>query len=338
MIDIFPHDCPADAPSYPGSAQSRPLDRSRQAVLLMAYGSIESLDQVPAYYTHIRGGRAPSSEMLEELTERYRAIGGTSPLSGHTKRQRAAVEAELARRGLAVPVYAAMKHIEPFIPDEVQRLAGEGVTHIVALALAPHFSTMSACAYCHAVAEGRDRSVGRGAMQTFEIVRDWHDASAFIQALASATREAIGASVGAPHVVFTAHSLPRRILEVGDPYPELLRDSARLVAAQLGIPDSGWSFAFQSAGRTADPWLGPDLTDHLREVAARTSDVVVCPVGFVADHLEVLYDIDIEAQATARELGLRLVRARSMNDDPTFIAAIADVLEPRLAREPALSS
>jgi protoporphyrin/coproporphyrin ferrochelatase len=337
MSDLFPHECPADAPRYPGSGPGRPIDRSRQAVLLMAYGSIESLDQVPAYYTHIRGGRAPSPELLEELTDRYKAIGGTSPLSGHTKRQRAAVEAELARRGLAVPVYAAMKHIEPFIPDEVERLAGEGVTHIVALALAPHFSTMSACAYCHAVAEGRDRIAGRGRPVTFEIVRDWHDALAFVEALANATREAMAVSAGRamaagrPHVVFTAHSLPRRILDAGDPYPDLLRDTARLVAARLGIPDDGWSFAFQSAGRTAEPWLGPDLTAHLRELRAHTGDVVVCPVGFVADHLEVLYDIDIEAQATAREIGIRLVRARSMNDDPTFVAAIADVLEPRLA-------
>lgn len=338
MIDLYPHDCPADAPRYPGSGPGRPIDRSRQAVLLMAYGSIESLDQVPAYYTHIRGGRAPSPELLEELTGRYKAIGGTSPLSGHTKRQRAAVEAELARRGLAVPVYAAMKHIEPFIPDEVERLAREGVTHIVALALAPHFSTMSACAYCHAVAEGRDRGAGRGGGPTFEIVRDWHAAPGFIEALAAATGEAIARSEGRPHVVFTAHSLPRRIVDVGDPYPELLLDTARLVAARLGLAEAGWSFAFQSAGRTADPWLGPDLTDHLRGLAGRTSNVVVCPVGFVADHLEVLYDIDIEAQATARELGLRLVRARSMNDDPTFVGAIADVLAGRLAPEAALTA
>ncbi len=333
--DLYPHDCPADAPRYPDAGPGAPIDRSNEAVLLMAYGSIESLDQVPAYYTHIRGGRAPSPELLEELTDRYRAIGGTSPLSGHTERQRAAVEAELARRGRSVPVYAAMKHIDPFIGEVVEQLASGGTTHVVAMALAPHFSTMSACAYCHAVAEGRDAARECGRPITFEMVRDWHAEPAFIEALARATREALDAfPAGSPdvHVVFTAHSLPKKILGRGDPYPELLLETARLVAERLAIPDGRWSFAFQSAGRTADPWLGPDLTDHLARLARDGVDeVVVCPVGFVADHLEVLYDIDIEAQQLARDLGVRLVRARSMNDDPTFVSAIADVLERRLA-------
>ncbi|HEX8938875.1 MAG TPA: ferrochelatase [Candidatus Limnocylindrales bacterium] len=356
--DLYPHDCPADAPRYAVEAgaaaaiPARPIDRSRQAVLLMAYGSIASLDQVPAYYTHIRGGRAPSAELLEELTERYRAIGGTSPLSDHTEHQRAAVAAELHRRGLDVPVLVGMKHIEPFIGDVVERLAADGTTHVVAMALAPHFSTMSACAYCHAVAEGRDAAAAAGpAGLTFEMVRDWHAEPRFIRALAAATYEALDALWAAgssarsnvtwalgsrldTHVVFTAHSLPARILERHDPYPELLRETADLVASALGL--HAWSFAFQSAGRTADPWLGPDLTDHLRVLAAQgVREAVVCPVGFVADHLEVLYDIDIEAQAVAAELGLTLERARSMNDDPVFVAGIADVLERRLAPAPA---
>ncbi len=336
MTDIYPHDCPADAPRYPGTGDGPPIDRSRQAVLLMAYGSIESLDQVPAYYTHIRGGRVPSPELLAELTGRYRAIGGTSPLSGHTERQRAAVEAALRRRGLDVPVHAAMKHVEPFIGDVVGQLARDGVSHLVGMALAPHFSTMSACAYCHALADGRQAAAG-GRRPTFEMVRDWHAEPRFVEALARATGEALAALRAAapaadPHVVFTAHSLPRRILERGDPYPELLLETARLVAGSLG--PAAWSFAFQSAGRTADPWLGPDLTEHLRALAGQgIRAVVVCPVGFVADHLEVLYDIDIEARATADELGIRLQRARSMNDDPIFVEGIADVLQRRLAPE-----
>ncbi|MGZ6270126.1 MAG: ferrochelatase [Candidatus Limnocylindrales bacterium] len=349
--DIYPHDCPADAPRYAGSGDGPAIDRSRQAVLLMAYGSIRTLDQVPAYYTHIRGGRPPSPELLEQLTERYRAIGGTSPLSDLTERQRAGVEAALGRRGLDVPVYAAMKHIEPFIGEVVEQLAGEAITHLVAMALAPHFSTMSACAYCHAVAEAREAAAARGHHLTFEMVRDWHAEPRFIRALGAATWEALDVlwanrssertnvvrALGQKsdtHVVFTAHSLPARILERHDPYPELLRETADLVAQSLGLRE--WSFAFQSAGRTADPWLGPDLTDHLRELATRgVRDLVVCPVGFVADHLEVLYDIDIEAQSVARDLGLTVERARSMNDDPTFIAGIADVLQRRLAPAPA---
>ncbi len=340
MTDIYPHDCPADGPRYPDAPEGRPIDRSRQAVLLMAYGSIESLDQVPAYYTHIRGGRPPAPEQLEELLGRYRAIGGTSPLSGHTERQRAAVQAALRERGIDVPVYAAMKHIEPFIGDVVGTVARGGTTNIVAMALAPHFSTMSACAYCHAVAEGRDAAGAGGASLTFEMVRDWHDEPRFIEALAGATREALDRfpASAVPHVVFTAHSLPQRILERNDPYRDLLLDTARLAAERLSLGPDRWSFAFQSAGRTPDPWLGPDLGDHLGELASGGArDVVVCPVGFVSDHLEVLYDIDIEAQEAAHTRGIRLERARSMNDDPTFIAGIADVLARRLAVSEAAS-
>jgi ferrochelatase len=335
MTDFaFAHDCPADAPdAATGIADRDGLDRSRPAVLLMAYGSIDSLDQVERYYTHIRRGSPPPPELLEELLDRYRAIGGSSPLSGHTERQRAAVESELARRGHEVPVYAAMKHIEPFIGDVVRRIAADGVTHIVAMALAPHFSTMSICAYCRAVDEARrdaDRPV------TYEMVRSWHDEPRFIEALALATAEALerlGTNATAEaHVVFTAHSLPTKILDRGDPYPDALLTTARLVAERLRVPEGSWSFAFQSAGRTADPWLGPDLGDHLAEItSAGATQVVVCPVGFVSDHLEVLYDIDIEAQETARTLGIRLERARSMNDDPTFVAGVADVIERALA-------
>ena len=333
MTDLYPHDCPADGPQYPGEDAGHPIDRSSQAVLLMAYGSIESLDQVPAYYTHIRGGRPPAPEQLEELLGRYRAIGGASPLSGHTERQRAAVQAALSARGVDVPVYAAMKHIAPFIGDVVGGIARSGVTNVVAMALAPHFSTMSACAYCHAVAEGRDAAAASGSPLTFEMVRDWHDEPRFVEALAAAAGEALARfpAAAAPHVVFTAHSLPERILERSDPYRDVLLDTARLVAARLGLAAERWSFAFQSAGRTPDPWLGPDLGVHLGGLASGgTRDVVVCPVGFVSDHLEVLYDIDIEAQDEARRLGIRLERARSMNDDRTFIAGIADVLERRL--------
>lgn len=325
---IYPHDCPGD------QGPDQPVDRTRPAVLLMAYGSVDSLDQVPAYYTHIRHGRPPTPELLEQLLDRYRAIGGASPLSGHTERQRAAVADELASRGIDVPVYAAMKHIEPFIETVVRRMTADGVTHVVAMALAPHFSTMSSCAYCHAVEDARLALAGGGSpAPTYEMVQDWHAEERFIDALAAVTAEALAANEGA-HVVFTAHSLPRKILDVGDPYEDLLLDTARRVAERLGLPS--WSFAFQSAGRTADPWLGPDLGDHLRELASSgTSRVVVCPVGFVSDHLEILYDVDIEAQEVARELGIELRRARSMNDDPTFIAGIADVLERRLASETA---
>ena len=330
----FAHDCPADLPDPSTGLAAGGLDASRRAVLLMAYGSVGSLDQVLTYYTHIRRGSPPPPELLEELLGRYRAIGGSSPLSGHTERQRAAVEAELRARGLDVQVYVGMKHIEPFIGDVVRQMAADGVTHVVAMALAPHFSTMSICSYCHSVDEGR-AAVGAERL-TYHIVRDWHAEPRFLDALAVATREAVDRLPGRArgHVVFTAHSLPERILERGDPYRDLLLDTAALVAKRVGLEDDRSSFAFQSAGRTADPWLGPDLGEHLRGLAARgVSEVAVCPVGFVSDHLEVLFDIDIEAQGIAGELGVRLERARSMNDDPTFIRGVADVLERALARE-----
>ena len=327
----FPHDCPADAPdAMTGEADRSRFDLSRPGALLMAYGSIESLDQVPAYYTHIRRGSPPPPELLDELLERYRAIGGSSPLSGHTERQRAAVEAELAARGLAVPVYVGMKHIQPFIGDVVAQMRADGISHLVAMALAPHFSTVSICGYCQAVDAGRRIA---GDALTYEMVWSWHDEPRLIEALARATQEAVARLPGATgaHVVFTAHSLPARILERGDPYHDLLLATSRLVADRVAA--ERWSFAFQSAGRTADPWLGPDLSDHLQQLADEgVREVVVCPVGFVSDHLEVLYDVDIEAKEQAEKLGMRLERARSMNDDPVFIAAVADVLERSLER------
>ena len=326
---VFPHDCPADAPDPTiGDADRGRFDLSRAGVLLMAYGSVDSLDQVPDYYTHIRRGNPPPPELLEELLERYRAIGGSSPLSGHTERQRAAVEAELAARGVTAPVYVGMKHIQPFIGDVVGRMRADGIRHVVAMALAPHFSTVSICGYCQAVDAGR-RTVGGG--MTFEMVRSWHDEPRLIEALSRATHEAMERLPGAvgTHVVFTAHSLPSRILERRDPYPDLLLTTSRLVADRLGV--ERWSFAFQSAGRTAEPWLAPGLSDHLEQLAGEgVRDVVVCPAGFVSDHLEVLYDVDIEAKEQAEKLGIRLERARSMNDDPVFIAGIADVLERSL--------
>jgi len=299
------------------------------AVLLMAYGSPDRLDQVEAYYADIRRGRPSPRALLEELLDRYRAIGGGSPLSRIVEEQRAALEAELARRGRPMPVYAGMKHIAPFIGDVVARMAGDGVERAVAIALAPHASSMSSATYRRAVEAGAATLGER--VPEFRFVESWPDQPRFIDALAEATREALlrfpeGARV---RVVFTAHSLPTRIVGEGDPYPDELARTAALVAGRLGLSDH--RFAYQSAGRTDEPWLGPDLGDEIRGLADEgIREIVVCPVGFVADHLEVLYDIDIEAQALARQVGVRLERARSMNADPTFITGIADLVEGAL--------
>ncbi|MBA3876234.1 MAG: ferrochelatase [Anaerolinea sp.] len=295
----------------------------RDAVLLMAYGSPDTLDQVEAYYTDIRRGSPPPAELLEELIGRYRAIGGGSPLSRIVERQRAALAAELARRGRPIPVYAGMRHIAPRIATIVEGMSRDGVERFVAIALAPQRSS-NAAGYWRAVRAGLD-SVGEGA-PTAVFVESWHDEPGFIEAIAVATREALDRfdDHARVRVVFTAHSLPARVVGEGDRYPDEISATARLVAERLGLDRH--EQAFQSAGRTGEPWLGPDLRDELRRLAAEgVREVVVSPVGFVAEHLEVLYDIDIEAQAVARDLGIRLERARSMNDDERFIAALADV-------------
>jgi ferrochelatase len=308
---------------------------TRDGVLLMAYGSPDRLDQVEAYYTDIRRGSPPPPELLEELIGRYRAIGGGSPLSAIVERQRAALEAELAARGRPMPVFAGMRHIEPRIAAVVGRMAEAGVERFVAIALAPQRSS-NGVGYRRAVEAGIAASAGIGASAGIAasagfapeaiVVDSWHDAPRFIEALAAASAEAFGRfeDPKSVTVVFTAHSLPARVIAEGDTYPDEVRRTAALVAERLGV--ARFEVAFQSAGRTGEPWLGPELLATLRRLrAGGASDVLVAPVGFVADHLEVLFDIDIEAQEVAHELGLHLERPRSLNDDATFIAALADV-------------
>ncbi len=303
-----------------------------KGVLLMAYGAPERLDQVESYYLDIRRGSPPPAALLAELVDRYRAIGGGSPLSRIVERQRTALEAELGRRGLRVAVYAGMKHISPFIRDVVTRMADDGIRQAIALALAPQHSTFNAQTYIGAV-EHAASSLGPRAPQ-FSFIESWHDQPRLIAALAGVTAEALSRfpPSARPHVFFTAHSLPERIAHGGDPYAREVAATAALVAELLEL--TRCDVAFQSAGRTAEAWIGPELGAELRRVAAAgVREVVVCPVGFVADHLEVLYDVDIEAQRIARDLGIRLERARSMNDDPIFIAGLADLVESAL-RQP----
>lgn len=295
------------------------------AVLLMAYGAPERLDQVEAYYTHIRRGVPPPADLLAELRDRYAAIGGGSPLSLIVERQRGALARELARRGRAVPVHAGMKHIAPFIADVVQRIAGDGTRRIVAIALAPQRSSFNDQTYAKAV---EDAAALAPNAPEVTAVASWHDRPGLIMALAAATSEALDRCErpSAAHVLFTAHSLPARIAGGADPYAREVAATAALVAERLGVERCG--VAFQSAGRTGDRWIGPELRQEIRRLAAAgVREVVVCPVGFVADHLEVLYDVDIEARAVAAGLGVRLERARALNDDAVFIAALADVAE-----------
>jgi ferrochelatase len=289
----------------------------------MAYGSPTTLEDVEGYYTHIRGGRRPTAERVEELQARYRAIGGTSPLLRITQAQ-----AEALAMRLGLPVYVGMKHWHPFIAAVVDQMRADGIVRAAAVALAPHYSRMSIGAYITAVAEAVDD--GAGPEMTY--VESWHMHPLFLNALADRVREVrrtLKDPEAAP-VVFTAHSLPRLILEWGDPYVAQLQETSAAVARIAGVPS--WSIAFQSASATGDPWLGPDILEVVRERhAAGASEVVVCPAGFVADHLEVLYDLDIEARALAESLDMRLIRTGSLNAAPQFIAALAEIAAAALA-------
>jgi protoporphyrin/coproporphyrin ferrochelatase len=283
------------------------------AVVLMAYGSPETADDVRPYLEDIREGRPVSEHAVRELGERYRRIGGRSPLAEITDRQRAALEAELG-----IPVHVGMKHWRPRIADAVKRALEGGADTIVGLVLAPHYSALSIGGY----RERLDSALGGRDALVF--VESWHDHGPFLDLLAAKVR---GSDA---HVVFTAHSLPARIRETGDPYEAQLLESSSAIAERAAL--RSWSFAYQSASATGEPWLGPDILEELDSLAAAgVRDVLVCPVGFVSDHLEILWDLDIEAQEKAAELGLAFDRIDSLNDDPAFIAALAGLVRQTLA-------
>jgi ferrochelatase len=283
------------------------------AVVLMAYGSPSSAEDVRPYLEDVRGGRPVSDEAVEELAARYGRIGGRSPLDDVTEAQRSALERELG-----VPVFVGMKHWRPRIAEAVDAALAGGASRVIGVVLAPHYSQLS-------VGEYRERLEDALADRAeLVLVESWHDDPAFVNVLADRVR---GTDAW---VVFTAHSLPERILADGDPYREQLLETSRLVAERAGL--ERWSFAFQSASATGEPWLGPDLLDELERLSADgVRKVLVAPVGFVSDHLEILWDIDVEAREKAGELGLELARIESLNNDPEFIRALAGIV--RRARE-----
>ncbi|HYI74105.1 MAG TPA: ferrochelatase [Gaiellaceae bacterium] len=297
-------------------------------VLVMAYGGPASLDEIPGYLADIRHGRTTPRAVLDEITENYRAIGGSSPLLEMTRRQVDALAMEL---GGEFRCYLGMRHWSPWIEDVVGEMVEDGVAEAVSLVLAPHFSALSVAKYQQKVADGLELSRGR---IRFEHVASYHDAPGLIAAFASRVDEGLARwpedERERVHVVFSAHSLPERVLASGDPYAEQCLETARLVAAQAGLPDDRWSWAYQSAGRTPEPWAGPDVGVLLAELSARgVRDVISVPVGFVSDHVEILFDIDHRAAATAAGLGMRLERPPALNDDPVFIAALAELVRAR---------
>lgn len=305
----------------------------RAGILAMAYGTPAGPEEIEAYYTHIRRGRPPTPELLAELRERYRAIGGHSPLLEITRSQLAALSEALTASGHPEMVVAlGQKHAPPFIEDGVAELLATGVDRIVGIVLAPHYSGMSVGEYA-----GRAQAAAAGSATPvpLTVVRDWHLAPAYLHLLAREVGRAVQGLPGEhrshAHVLFTAHSLPERILAAGDPYPGQLRETAAAVAEIAGL--QRWGIAWQSAGRTADPWIGPDVLEVLADLsAAGVGAVVVCAAGFVSDHLEILYDLDIEARGRAAELGLAFARTASPNDAPELAEAMAEAVLTQLTQ------
>ncbi|MEI7593408.1 MAG: ferrochelatase [Actinomycetes bacterium] len=291
-------------------------------LLVMAYGTPRSPEDVEAYYTDIRRGRPPTPELLANLQARYDAIGGISPLAQRTEAQRSALEMALEiRMPGAFEVVLGQKHAAPFVEDAVATLADSGVQRAVGLVLAPHYSGFS-------VGQYHQRASTAAATVNMEMlgIDNWHLEPTYIDFLARALADARAQLPARHRVLFTAHSLPERVLE-NDPYPEQLRESAAAVANTFAAPDQlDWELAWQSAGRTPEPWRGPDILEVIRDLGAsqQFEGVAVCAQGFVSDHLEVLYDLDIEAAALARECGLAFSRTRSLNDDPVVMGSLAE--------------
>ena len=281
----------------------------------MAYGSPDRLDDVPAYYADIRGGRPIAPENLEDLVGRYRRLGieESNPLNAITEQTR-----ERLAEATGMAVFTGMKHWTPHIEEAARAAVESGAGTIVGLVLAPHYSALSIAGYREQLERALDGTA------RLEFVESWHDDPGFVSFLADRIR---GTDA---HVVFTAHSLPTRILAQGDPYRDQLLETSALVAAAGGIDD--WSFSFQSESPTGEPWLGPDILDHLDALhEGGSDDILVCPVGFVSDHLEIRWDIDTEAQERARELGMRLERIEMPNADPRFVGVLAAIVQRALA-------
>jgi len=296
------------------------MNDTRTLVLLMAYGTPRTREEIEPYYTDIRRGRPPTPELLAELTARYEALGGTSPLAARTDAQRDALQLAL---DAAAPgryhVTLGLKHADPKVEAAVDTAAASGFRRIIGLVLAPHYSSYSIGQYL-------DRARTAAEPHGIEVlgIDSWATEPAFVEFIARDLQAKLAAMPTGTRVFFTAHSLPERIIAAGDPYPEQLRSTAEAVAAAAGLAADAWEIAWQSAGRTPEPWLGPDVLEVIDRVAAEGgTGVLVSAVGFVADHLEVLYDLDIEAAHRAAERGLAFARTACVNDDSTVIAALA---------------
>ncbi|MFH0909764.1 MAG: ferrochelatase [bacterium] len=296
----------------------------KKAILVLAYGTPSSMDDMAAYLLDVREGRVPSPELVADMQHRYTLIGH-SPLNELTQAQARAVEDELRRRGHDTRVYVGMRHWKPWIKDTVAAMKADGVESATAIVMAPHFSSLSIGKYRKRVEQAQQEL---GSAIRVQFVESWWQQPKFLEALENKVRAALaqfpaGARV---KVIFTAHSLPERIMKMGDPYDSQVKANAAALAKRLGLSD--WMFAYQSAGASPEPWLGPAIEDVIPDLARQGfKHVLVAPIGFVCDHMEILYDLDIEARKVAEEHGVHFERTQMMNTTPEFIAAIVDALE-----------
>lgn len=316
------------------------MGQQQIGVLVMSYGTPASMDGIEAYYTDIRRGHPPTAEQLQELKGRYEAIvGGVFPLRANTDNQVQALQQVLNEistqtgDGKQFACYQGLKHADPHIEDGVKRMAEDGIKEAVGIVLAPHYSAMSVGDYIK-----RARETAEACSISMKFVKEYHLNPSLIEAISRRVEDKLrlfeeaGADRRQVKVLFSAHSLPARILETGDPYRDQLLETSQAVAEKAGI--ANWQFTWQSAGRTSEPWLGPDVLETLKTLSEeQVEDVLVAPVGFVSDHLEVLYDLDIEAKAIAKELDMRLMRIDMLNSDPLYIKALCDSVIQVLEKE-----
>ncbi|PSN89982.1 ferrochelatase [Candidatus Marsarchaeota G2 archaeon OSP_D] len=306
----------------------------KNAVILMAYGGAESVDEIPAYLRHIRahysrmtGGGEPTREEVEDLVRRYRAIGGYSPLLRIVRSLSQKLETHLNEQGYQLRVYYGMKHSKPFIQEVFEAVINDEVENLLGIVLAPHYSTMSVRGYHEALVEANKTHGGRVHLT---LVDSWHLNPTYIDRLAhriEQTRETKFNPSRKVFYLFTAHSLPEKITEWGDPYPAQLHQTVEALASKLNLKAGEYGFAYQSASSHGEPWLGPSVEEKLEQLRAQDwRNVLVAPIGFVSDHLEILYDIDIELTQKASELGLTLERIESFNDSDDFVEVLASVI------------
>lgn len=308
----------------------------KTGVLLMAYGGPNKREDIPAFYRDIRlsyAGVEPTQEMIDELIEEYDQIGGYSPLLEITERQAEGLRKEL---NYEYPVYIGMRHWEPWIHDTIKQMKEDGIEEAVCIVMAPHFSKMSVCKYFERVYEALED-------QNYDLkvhrVDSWHDHSHYLEGMAQRViegREQFSKDIADEdiHYLFTAHSLPAKILEYYGPYPQQLRETSELLSQKLN--HQNWSFCYQSAGKSRMPWLGPDILDHVHTLAKQgQKHILVTSIGFIADHFEIINDIDIEAQPDAEKLGMDLKRSKTLNDSPYLAKTLSDIVQTKLkeARE-----